>query len=98
MANNPLESIQRQPDGRPDYNWYKGKWGSVDVDGLLVDVKVTDARNRYGHLDLLVSPVSGAGERWLEHHKVSIASAVEETPTIDKLEGVRALLSGSTIK
>lgn len=86
--------IQRQPNGRPDFDWYKGKRGSVDVEGLLVDVHVTDARTRYGHLDLLVEPVAGTGERWLEHHNVSLGETVEESPTIDRLTEVRALLSG----
>ena len=47
-----------------DLNAYIGKTGQVDLDGLTVQVKVTDARVRFGHTDLLLTPVAGTGSRW----------------------------------
>lgn len=49
---------------------YAGKRASVTVDDLVIDVTVTKARARFGHLDLLVTPVAGGGEQWIEQHRV----------------------------
>jgi hypothetical protein len=51
---------------------FKHKMGTIDVDGLIVSVTVTDARFRYGHIDLKVTPISGRGERWVERTKVTL--------------------------
>jgi hypothetical protein len=58
--------------GAPDLNAYRDKVGTLAVDDLRVQVRITDARLRFGHLDLLVTPVSGTGERWIEQHRVQI--------------------------
>jgi hypothetical protein len=58
------------PDGKIDYEAYKGLDGTVEDNGLIVDVRVVDARRRYGHLDLLVVPKSGSGERWTERKNI----------------------------
>jgi hypothetical protein len=59
--------------GTPDLGSYRDKVGTLAVDDLRVQVRITDARLRFGHLDLLVTPVSGSGERWIEQHRVQIA-------------------------
>ena len=51
---------------------FKHKMGTIDVDGLIVSITVTDARFRYGHIDLKVTPISGRGERWVERTKVTL--------------------------
>ena len=51
---------------------FKHKMGTIDIDGLIVSVTVTDARFRYGHIDLKVTPISGRGERWMERGKVTL--------------------------
>ena len=48
---------------------YKGEVGTVAMEGLTVGVKITDVRVRFGHLDLLVKPLNGSGERWVEQHR-----------------------------
>lgn len=53
-----------------DLEPYKHRNGTIDVNGLIVAVKVVDARFRYGHIDLKVTPLSGRGERWMESGKV----------------------------
>ena len=50
----------------------KGTSGTLSLEGLDFAVKVVDARIRFGHLDLAVSPVSGGGQRWVESHRVII--------------------------
>ena len=56
----------------PDLASYRDRLGTLTVDSLQVQVKVTDARMRFGHLDLLVTPVAGTGERWIEQHRVDL--------------------------
>ena len=58
------------PDGKIDYEAYKGLDGAIEENGLTIDVRVVDARRRYGHLDLLVVPKSGSGERWIERKNI----------------------------
>jgi hypothetical protein len=59
-------------EGTPDLATYRGRVGLVNVDDLKVEVRVTDARLRFGHLDLLVTPVAGQGERWIEQHRIEL--------------------------
>jgi hypothetical protein len=59
-------------EGTPDLNAYRGRVGLMNVDDLKVEVRVTDARLRFGHLDLLVTPVSGQGTRWIEQHRIEL--------------------------
>jgi len=61
-------------DGKIDYEIYKGLTASVEETGLVVDVRIVDTRRRYGHLDFLVVPVSGSGERWTEFKNVTLHS------------------------
>ena len=61
----------------PDLATYRDRQGFIKVDDLRVEVKVTDARLRFGHLDLLVTPVAGSGERWVEQHRVDLPEAAK---------------------
>jgi hypothetical protein len=57
---------------------FTGKTGLMAIDGLnsfQFEVRVIGARVRFGHLDFLVAPVSGSGERWIEAHRVDLDSA-----------------------
>lgn len=49
---------------------YVGKVGLLDFGGLLVNVAIDDIRYRYGNIDVLVHPVSGAGTRWVQADKL----------------------------
>jgi hypothetical protein len=48
-----------------------GKTGLMTLDDLTVGVNITDARVRFGHIDLLVEPINGSGEKWVEKHRVT---------------------------
>ena len=50
---------------------YIGKTGVLRCEYLSVDVVIVDARRSYGRTLLLVRPVSGAGEQWVEESRVS---------------------------
>jgi len=54
-----------------DLDSYKNVTGTIDVNGLCIGVTIKDARIRYGHLDFLVEPIFGSGEKWMENHKVA---------------------------
>jgi hypothetical protein len=51
-----------------------GKEGVVFIDELSIGIKITKERFRYGHYDVLVSPLVGNGEKWVEFHKVKVKS------------------------
>ena len=82
-------TIAKTADGRINYEAYTGLHGFIEHDELQYPVTVKGARLRYGHLDLLVSPVQGKGERWVQRTRVYLAHdpadsnvlTVAETPT-----------------
>ena len=45
-------------------------FGGSDSRRIDVDVIVIDVRVNYGHVTLLVSPVSGSGECWVRETKI----------------------------
>jgi hypothetical protein len=62
----------RTPDGKIDYKAYCGLTGSIKANGLTVNVRIVDARRRYGHLDLQVTPTDGADTVWVERKNIVI--------------------------
>ena len=50
---------------------YLGKTGLLRCEYLSVDVTVADAKRSYGRTLLLVRPVSGNGEQWVEENRVT---------------------------
>jgi hypothetical protein len=49
---------------------YIGKTGLLRCERLSVEVAIADAKRSYGRTLLLVRPVSGAGEQWVEESRV----------------------------
>jgi len=62
----------RTERGTIDYEAYKGLDAQIAINKLTVNVKIVDARRRFGHLDLLVIPASGSGEVWVERKNIEI--------------------------
>ena len=50
---------------------YIGKTGALRCEYLSVDVMVADAKRSYGRTLLLVRPISGTGEQWVEESRIS---------------------------
>jgi len=50
-----------------------GRKGQIELNSLTVEVGVLNARHRYGHVDLLISPEAGFGEQWVEARRVRLA-------------------------
>jgi hypothetical protein len=49
---------------------YIGKSGVLRCEYLSVDITVADAKRSYGRTLLLVRPVSGTGEQWVEESRI----------------------------
>ena len=63
-------AVARTLDGKLDLNAYLNCHGTIEQEGLTVNVMVLGARRRYGHLDLEVTPVLGTGRRWVERKNI----------------------------
>ncbi len=50
---------------------YIGKTGLLRCEYLSIEVTVADAKRSYGRTLLLVRPVSGAGEQWVEEGRIT---------------------------
>ena len=62
----------RTMDGKINFDAYRGLTGTVTWADMVIDIAVVDARQRYGHLDLQVTPISGHGFIWLERKNVHL--------------------------
>lgn len=61
-------------DPEADYGTYKGCTGYIMENNLEFPVVVISARYRYGHLDLEVTPVGGAGSRWVQRTNIKLTT------------------------
>lgn len=62
----------RTKDGKINLDAYKGKKGRIVENNLTINVKILEARTRYGHLDLKVTPIAGEGQVWVERKSIQI--------------------------
>lgn len=78
--------VARTEDGKVDLDAYIGLNAAYKAtDNLTVGVVIKDARTRFGHLDLLVSPRDGMGKQWVERKNLTIAldpAKPAPTPTL----------------
>ena len=70
----PLRSVAPPKAKQTDLASFAGRSGSIDFNGLTIRVRVLEARLRYGHIDLRLTPEAGEGERWVEHRRVCLDS------------------------
>ena len=45
--------------------------GNFEIDSLSFPVLIKDVRMRFGAPDVLITPVSGSGERWVARERVT---------------------------
>lgn len=64
--------VARTSEGKVDLDAYIGKTAVYAINELSVEVEIIDARTRFGHLDLLVQPITGSGTRWVERKNLSM--------------------------
>lgn len=70
----------RTSDGRIDFDAYEGLRATTDFGPLVIEVQIIGARQRYGHLDLLCTPIAGLGERWIERKNLTINDDPADAP------------------
>lgn len=79
----------RTSDGKIDFDAYVGLDAIYHVDDLQFNMIVKESRQRFGHLDLLVTPVTGGGERWVELKNLELpndpAKTASPTPIVEEV-------------
>lgn len=63
---------------------YIGKTGLLRCEYLSVEVTIADAKRSYGRTLLLVRPISGAGEQWVEEGRITWNTDTEIRPPAQK--------------
>jgi hypothetical protein len=58
-----------------------GKVGELQVNDLMVKVKIIDSRQVWGRTDCLVAPVAGSGEQWVSTDRLAAIAKATPTPT-----------------
>ena len=60
---------------------YIGKSGLLRCEYLSVEIAVADAKRSYGRTLLLVRPVAGTGEQWVEESRIRWTEDHGECPS-----------------
>ena len=73
-----MATTNRRPPAPPQEtrDAYVGKTFFLPMEDMLVLVDVRDVRNRFGHLDALVAPLSGRGDKWVQADRLTTASSL----------------------
>ena len=66
------ERFARTSDGKIDFDAYRGCDATYRTGELDFEVTIIESRQRFGHLDLLITPKAGSGQRWTEFKNLSI--------------------------
>jgi hypothetical protein len=85
----------RTSDGKIDFDAYEGLRATTDFGPLVIEVQIIGARQRYGHLDLLCTPLAGRGERWIERKNLTINDDPADAPA-ESFQGVTVVDSTTT--
>lgn len=68
-----MKTYTKEDIGDEQLATLKGMTGKMSVEDLAVGVQIKDVRRRFGHIDVLVQPLNGTGEQWVEKHRVKVA-------------------------
>ena len=68
-----MKTYTKEDIGDEQLATLKGMTGHMSVETLTIGVQIKDARRRFGHIDVLVQPLNGTGEQWVEKHRVNVA-------------------------
>lgn len=50
------------------------KSAGLHLDSLTIRVRILDVRTRFGISDVLVTPESGSGQKWVQLDRLSVAN------------------------
>lgn len=48
-----------------------GNTAVLEMDGMNIEVKILDTKQAFGRLDVLIEPVSGSGQRWVQCERLA---------------------------
>lgn len=51
---------------------YVNRLGWFDIEGLRVRIGVLDAKRAFGHIRVLITPMAGTGEQWVNLDRVTL--------------------------
>ena len=66
------DRFARTSAGKIDFDAYRGCSATYRTGELDFECLILDSRQRFGHLDLLITPQAGSGQRWTEFKNLSI--------------------------
>lgn len=50
-----------------------GRTGIYKIDGLEIHIHINDIKAAFGRIDYNISPISGSGEKWVDHNNLIIS-------------------------
>jgi hypothetical protein len=68
-----MQTYTKKDIGDEQIATLKGMTGKMSIESLDVGVQIKDVRRRFGHIDVLVEPLNGTGEQWVEKHRIKVA-------------------------
>lgn len=84
------DRFARTADGKIDFDAYRGLTATYRTQELEFEVEIIDSRQRFGHLDLLIVPARGTGQRWTEFKNL----VIHDDPA---LRGARAVATSPSV-
>ena len=51
----------------------------ANVEGFKIKVQIDDARQVFGRVDYLVTPIEGKGKQWMSEDHITVLSPTNET-------------------
>jgi 2-keto-3-deoxy-galactonokinase len=70
---------------------------NVRFEDLIIECWVKDVKNSYGKPRLLIVPVVGSGEQWVELGRVTIPASTPRTVGEATRDGVKKLVGGALL-
>jgi hypothetical protein len=68
-----MQTYTKKDIGDEQIATLKGMMGKMSIESLDIGVQIKDVRRRFGHIDVLVEPLNGTGEQWVEKHRIKVA-------------------------
>ena len=68
-----MQTYTKKDIGDEQITALKGMMGKMSIESLDIGVQIKDVRRRFGHIDVLVEPLNGTGEQWVEKHRIKVA-------------------------
>jgi hypothetical protein len=64
MSLKEIKKLVGNKTGGRDVAW-------ITIGSLVFEVKILDVKQAYGRIDVLITPISGQGQRWIQASKLN---------------------------